>query len=986
MAFFNHLFAEQPGLAAKLAAMQPPENIAQLETEFKNYTDPDWIKIEDGAWTGIWRLHAFGLWRLQRLLHADQTVVECARKCFEACQRSFERLVSQHKEAVALKRNLTHNPSVALAQCLTLMGMPWHQIKQRELHSNLILQEVLQKYEQENGEWPQLLFTMFGPEAKMVDLQPEEWARLEIFLWKSIALMLRTETGHEYVTWMDLLEEWAAGSEQRKDLVNNLKEHFKLVRCGKLFTDIFPPRPPSSPATTDAAASQIRLPATSRHGRGSGISKPAAASSSGLRSRAASQDVARHSFNQITEQDSLRQFLVDNVLAQTKESPGIDTDALKRALLADSTIALERRCLSVQLFLMEFNKLLMDSPPEKAAATRASGQSMLGRFFCEKESLRECLENSIVAALILQRISACPYVLNDQWLKPFTEGCKTMQPAEREELFAFAQKIPIAPRGKKPAPALDLDADLEKLLGYKMDPLGTFILFVQFLSEKPEESAAFINRRQLFEWIGDAEKFLGMPLSDEIRASLFMGAPIPSKARSTFTAFHTAWRPEILRNSLFLNETAVSISLPATMAHWTDFLVVPQTAPPWLESRKKFVEMLILANFRPSPSYWSSLLQFKGLPITLLPNESGEAVRATPPSAVLLPEGTLIPLATQLKNYSEQTRAITVAKMAAAVPVTNSEVILDGAAFGRHVHFCSAWKYSETIQDNRKQTFGTMTCFLLLSLTKFKARQFEVALPIPLEVFAESTELSGLFKHFTDKLTCEQYAEGQEEEMDEDAHLTIKDDHQKKLKKIHRALEKLNNIALQKQVEVYLGTAQGLEAREKNLIALFEFFLELKVKFRQAGYAFVDSSKLPREHRHAIAYAYGEINPLEEGKGWTILPLSDARASTSAYCVLQRDIEQTVEYVYLESAKPEPEPIIYEMFVEPNQKPTRVAITSRIMSYEGGKVVALSGLAVLGEKTVTSTPFCYPLGCKEHDAKQVIALLLCEMKRLYHRP
>lgn len=311
-----------------------------------------------------------------------------------------------------------------------------------------------------------------------------------------------------------------------------------------------------------------------------------------------------------------------------------------------------------------------------------------------------------------------------------------------------------------------------------------------------------------------------------------------------------------------------------------------------------------------------------------------------------------------------------------------TEVKLDGAAFGRHVHCCSAWRYAVS---SDRQTFGTLTCSLLISLEIFKVRCFEATLSIPLEVFSANPALVDLFKLFMHHLTDEHYIEGQEEETDDNAHLLPGDNQPQKLKKILQALTKLNIVSLLENARMYATT----EEHARHLIALFEFFLELKVKYRQAGYAFVDIAKLPQDKRFKTAYAYGEINPLRDLTGWTTLPLSDQKAATPAYCVLFRDIQELVRTVLHEIGKPQPATIDFEMIVERDKAPLTlsVTITPAFAPYQGGRVVILTATTSLpeGRGMLTTHPFGYPQGCKEHQAKLVIALLLCEMKRIYYK-
>lgn len=352
MNLLRAIFSEPPGLIEKLAALKPPENKQQLEEAFKDYQDPAWIMIEESSWKGIWRLHLFGLWRLQRLDDPDSNVVAQAQRCFQLYQQSFERLASRHQEMkkpLNAGKDLSRNQSLEVIQYLFLAGMPWHLSQLWSLPSNRMVQEFLLENDKENGEWPELLFKLFGPDSANTKLTPEQWAKLERFLWTSVVLIYKSEGDRHYLTWMDLLEEWAHGHPGRTTLLNNLKLQMKLARCGRLFSDCLP-KEASVPPPTTAAPSPARPAAVSRHGRGSRIASPQpgrarAASSnadSGSHALSAAQlieagwfinsDAQTGDKIEIHQQSSLKLFLVQKLLSQLADIPGLSLDKLRKIL------------------------------------------------------------------------------------------------------------------------------------------------------------------------------------------------------------------------------------------------------------------------------------------------------------------------------------------------------------------------------------------------------------------------------------------------------------------------------------------------------------------------------------------------------------------------------------------------------------------------------------------------------------------------------
>ena len=174
----------------------------------------------------------------------------------------------------------------------------------------------------------------------------------------------------------------------------------------------------------------------------------------------------------------------------------------------------------------------------------------------------------------------------------------------------------------------------------------------------------------------------------------------------------------------------------------------------------------------------------------------------------------------------------------------------------------------------------------------------------------------------------------------------------------------------------------------------FEFIHRLKIKYRQLTAAFVDLSKLPQAFEGqkpkplATTYRYDQINPLEDGSGWTLLlPRKDPDGKSRAYCLYIAEISGFIQAICQETQAAQPRLLRGDFTVDKGGQECRIAVTVTIAFNLSLQLVSLTGTLILPENqgVMSGEPFMYPRGCSEAMHLQMIVLFLCHMKFLYYK-
>ncbi|MCE5317296.1 MAG: hypothetical protein LLG04_08030 [Parachlamydia sp.] len=943
-------------LVDKLAGMRAPENEQQLEEAFSNYHDPRWVAVKGCLWKGVWRFSLFGFASATRFRTVE--ISAAARDCLAKMTLSFETHAAHLQKQVLTvkeKKDATdfvqhdHEQILEVIQYLALSGMPWHLAQRWNLLSIAKIGDRVKEMDALNVRWIPTLFNWFGHEFHIEELNEKELAQFELFCWRG--------------GWIDLLEDWARGDERKTVLLNNLKEIFRLTRCKNLFIDrgaalqALSALPPPPPVSAPKAAPK-GLKRGGRHERPLQMDDIEQAPELPDRIFTNLVPRSRDSIN-LTEPESIRRYFIQRTLRDLAryrlKVPQEHHLEFQKVLLGtpferEHQAQIHKNCVSL-MELADRVETWLDPSKHLDEAIQKIMQILDSLFpkvqdggLYPKENekgLYFFIETALYFSLINERIKASPCQTDDLWQEIFFTCLSICNSEERKQLLSFVKTLPVSPI-KLPSSASEIFRKLEE--SQLFTPYRLVYLFLHFLSRDGKEEGNFnaLSNLEILQLWKRVEEFLGVLQHPETIFSLFTGAPIPKQALTSLGNFARSWHGDLLGTSLFLPESYF-VHQKDFIKEMTNCLVTPELEPVSQARRRCLVESLALATLQEEPVYLSTLLQFKGFE-----NEIG--------AGGLFPPGTVIPLSKDIDQKKSS-----------------------AAAFGRHLHCISYWRYRDTGNAIASKTLATLVCSLFFSLDCMREVTFEVDLPdsLPVELFKQNVPLATVFRLFMIALTSERYREGQQE--DQTPVITEKDTDAEKRAKIIIALQKLCYVEPLTKFTEYVDPKpdQTDPLRLKQAIPLYLFIHKLKVAFRQAACAMV---RHPAPMKTAIPY--DRIEAMEFNLGWQFF--SRLKPDHAVGKLLRADCQPVVERIYVQ-LKPgcmETQGFDIPVTIHGEAKRLQLLMTiSEITTIESPHV-RLDIKAYL-QDSVDRVEICdniqWPLACPEIQAKELIFLALCKV-------